>query len=217
MRILLVEDESDLGRVVRRTLEEEGYACDWADHGEDALHQALTVPYDAVVLDLMLPGVDGWTVLKAIRAEGRDVPVLVLTARDTLRDRVHGLDLGADDYLTKPFALSELLARLRALIRRSAGKPGPVLDLGDLAVDTRSRTVRRGDAEIPLTAKEYALLELLAFRRGEVVSRSTIHDHLWDDEDETLSNVVDVYVANLRRKLGRKLIETRRGHGYRLP
>ena len=217
MRILLVEDEPDLGRVIRRTLEEEGYACDWADQGEDARHQALTGPYDAVVLDLMLPGIDGWTILRDMRAGGRDVPVLVLTARDTLRDRIRGLDLGADDYLTKPFALSELLARLRALIRRSAAKPSPLVEIGDVNIDTASRTVRRGDAEIVLTAKEYALLELLAYRQGEVVSRSTIHDHIYDDEDETLSNVVDVYVANLRRKLGRDLIETRRGQGYRIP
>ena len=217
MRILVVEDEPDLGRVIQRTLAEEGYACDWASDGEDARHQALTGPYDAIVLDLMLPGVDGWTILRDLREQGLDVPVLVLTARDALHDRVRGLDLGADDYLTKPFALSELLARLRALIRRSAAKPSPILELGDIRIDTRARTVCTGDDEVVLRAKEYALLELLAFRRGEVISRSTIHDHLWDDEDDTLSNVVDVYVANLRRKLGRKLIETRRGQGYRLP
>ena len=217
MRILVVEDEPDLGRVVQRTLAEEGYACDWASDGEDALHQALTGPYDAIVLDLMLPGVDGWTILETLRSRGIATPVLVLTARDALSDRVRGLDRGADDYLTKPFSLSELLARLRALIRRSAAKPAPTLELGEIAIDTAARIVRRAGQEVRLTAKEYALLELLAYRRGEVVSRTTIHDHIYDDEDETLSNVVDVYVGNLRRKLGGELIETRRGQGYRIP
>jgi len=217
MRILVVEDEPDLGRVIQRTLEEEGYACDWTDDGEDALHQALTVPYDAIVLDLMLPSVDGWTILETVRERGKDAPVLVLTARDALTDRVRGLDLGADDYLTKPFALSELLARLRALIRRSAEKPAPTLEIGDVTIDTTARIVRLADGEVVLTAKEYALLELLAYRQGEVISRSTIHDHIYDDADETLSNVVDVYVASLRRKLGKDLIETRRGQGYRIP
>ncbi len=217
MRVLLVEDESGLARTVRRTLEEEGYACDWSATGSDALHQATHVAYDAIVLDLMLPEVDGWAILRTLRESGFATPVLVLTARDALSDRVRGLDLGADDYLTKPFALAELLARLRALVRRAAAKPYPVLEIGDLRIDTVARTVARGDEDVPLAAKEYALLELLALRRGELVSRSEIYEHLYDDGAESFSNVLDVYVANLRRKLGRDLIETRRGQGYRIP
>jgi two-component system OmpR family response regulator len=217
MRVLLVEDESDLAEVVKRTLEEEGHACDWSPEGVDALHQARSVPYDAIVLDLMLPGIDGWTILSRIRDEGIDMPVLILTARDALPDRVRGLDLGADDYLTKPFSLDELLARLRALHRRAAAKPSPLLDLGSVCLDTSARTVRREGREVPLTPKEYALLELLALRRGALVSRRAIYDHIYDDETETVSNVVDVYVANLRRKLGRDLIRTRRGEGYIIP
>jgi two-component system OmpR family response regulator len=217
MRVLLAEDEVDLAHVIRRTLVEEGYACDWAEDGESALHQVSTGPYDAVVLDLMLPGIDGWTILRALRAEGRTTPVLVLTARDALADKVRGLDLGADDYLTKPFALEELLARLRALIRRAEAKPAPVLAVGDVQIDTVARVVARAGETIPLTAKEYAVLEFLALRQGALVSRTTLYDHVYDDESDTLSNVLDVYVSNLRRKLGRDLIHTRRGEGYWIP
>ena len=217
MRVLVVEDEPDLGRIVKRTLEEEGYACDWATDGESALHQATTVTYDAILLDLMLPVVDGWTVLSDLRARGRDAPVLVLTARDALPDKLRGLNLGADDYLTKPFELEELLARLRALIRRSQGKPSPVLDLGSVQIDTAAHTVEREGRPVALTAKEYAVLEVLAYRRGTLVSRAALHDHVYDDESENWSNVLEVYVANLRRKLGRDLIKTRRGEGYVIP
>jgi two-component system, OmpR family, response regulator len=217
MRVLLVEDEVDLAHVVRRTLEEEGHACDWAAEGLGALHQARTVSYDAVVLDLMLPGLDGWSILGAMREEQVVAPVLVLTARDALDDRVRGLDLGADDYLTKPFALAELLARLRALHRRAAARPSPVMNLGWIRIDTAARTVWRDEKEIPLTAKEYALLELLALRRGSLVARREIYEHLYSDDSENLSNVLDVYVANLRRKLGHDLIRTRRGQGYIIP
>jgi two-component system OmpR family response regulator len=217
MRVLLVEDEADLAHVVQRTLREEGDACDWAVEGVGALHQARSVPYDAIVLDLMLPGLDGWTLLSTLRDEGCQTPILIVTARDAVDDRVRGLDQGADDYLIKPFALAELLARLRALRRRSVAKPSPVLDLGAVTLDTSARLVRREEREVALTAKEYALLELLAFRRGGLVSRKEIYDHIYDDREETTSNVVDVYIANLRRKLGHDLILTRRGRGYMIP
>lgn len=217
MRVLVVEDEVDLARVLKRLLEEEGYACDLATDGESALHLASTGPYDAILLDLMLPRVDGLTILERLRDEGNQVPVLVVTARDALPERVRGLDTGADDYLTKPFALAELLARLRALIRRSAGRPAPRIEIGEVHIDTAARTVERDGVRVDLTGKEYALLELLALRRGALVPRSDIYDHIYDDAEETLSNVVDVYVANLRRKLGRELIETRRGQGYIIP
>jgi two-component system OmpR family response regulator len=217
MRVLLVEDEPGLARTLRRTIEEEGFACDWAAAGTDALHRATHIEYDVIVLDLMLPEIDGWTILETLRGQGHATPVLVLTARDALADRVRGLDLGADDYLTKPFALEELLARVRALVRRAAAKPYPVLEIGDIRIDTVARTVARGKQMVPLAAKEYALLELLALRRGGILTRSEIYEHLYDDDAQSFSNVLDVYVASLRRKLGRELIETRRGLGYRIP
>ncbi len=217
MRVLLAEDEADLATVLQRTLREEGYVCDWAADGESALHQALHGPYDAIVLDLMLPHVNGLTILERLRAKGQRAPVLIISARDATPDRVCGLDRGADDYLTKPFAVEELLARLRALIRRSRSAPAPVIAIGDVAIDTASRTVTKAGRRVTLPAKEYALLEYLAFRRGGVVSRSTLYDHLYGDEDDTLSNVLDVYVSSLRRKLGRDVIVTRRGEGYQVP
>ena len=217
MRVLIVEDEPDLARVLKRTLEEEGYACDWAADGESGLHQATTGPYAAVLLDLLLPGVDGWTILRTLREKGIRTPVLVLTARDALPDRVRGLDAGADDYLTKPFELAEMLARLRALIRRAEEKPSPVIEIGSLKIDTAARRVEREGYEIALTGKEYALLEMLAFRQGTLVDRATLYDHLYDDAEENVSNVLDVYIANLRRKLGHELIQTRRGQGYVIP
>jgi two-component system OmpR family response regulator len=217
MRVLVVEDEPDLARAVTKTLEEEGYACDWAADGESGLFEATHVPYDVVVLDLMLPRLDGIEVLRRLRRGGHHTPVLILTALDALPEKVRGLDEGADDYLTKPFALEELLARVRALIRRSADKPSPTIDVGDVRINTSSRTVERDGEPVPLTAKEYALLELLVLKRGALVTRTAIYDHIYSDSDETLSNVVDVYVAKLRRKLGHDLIETRRGEGYRIP
>jgi two-component system OmpR family response regulator len=214
MRLLLVEDEADFARTLKKALEEEHFAVDVAANGVDALHAATEIPYDAVVLDLMIPGIDGWTVLETLRRERKRVPVLILTAKDTLADKVRGLDLGADDYLTKPFELSELVARVRAAIRRSSGDPAPTLTLGDLVIDTNARRVMRGDQPIELTAREYSILELLLRRRGTLVTRPVICEHIYDDEDEVVSNVVDVHVAALRRKLGRDLIQTRRGHGY---
>lgn len=214
MRVLIVEDEPDLLMVLSQSLREQGYAVDTATNGRDGLFKAVAGHYDAVVLDLMLPVMDGWTVLKQLRREGHLVPVLVLTARDALRDRVTGLDSGADDYVVKPFELDELHARLRALTRRSAGKAHPIIDLGDIQVDTAKRMVSRSGHPVLLTPREYALVQLLALHRGELVSRKTIYDHLFDEEDDSLSNLVDVHVSNLRKKLGKDFIVTRRGQGY---
>jgi two-component system OmpR family response regulator len=214
MRVLVVEDEVDLARTLEKTLEEEQFAVDLAADGEDGLFKMTEIAYDAIVLDLMLPRGDGWSLLRGLRQAGKRTPVLIVTARDALEDRVRGLDLGADDYLTKPFALAELVARIRALIRRASGDPAPTLAVGDVTIDTAARTVCCGGRSIDLTAREYTLLELLARHRGVLLTRSTIWEHLYDEADDTASNVVDVYVSALRRKLGRDLIRTRRGHGY---
>lgn len=213
MRVLVVEDERDLAEALRRALEEESFAVDVAYDGESGLFNAESWAYDAVVLDLMLPRLDGRRLLARLR-EKKATPVLILTARDASEEKVALLNAGADDYLTKPFELGELVARLRALIRRAAGKPSPILRVGEVEIDTASRTVRRGGRPVELTPKEYALAEFLAMHRGELVTRSMIYDHLYDENDDTLSNVVDVYVSNLRRKLGRGFVETRRGQGY---
>jgi two-component system OmpR family response regulator len=214
MRLLVAEDDADLARTLRKVLEEEHFAVDLAGAGDEALYRAIEIPYDAIVLDLMLPGIDGWTVLESLRRAGRRVPVLVLTARDAVADKVRGLDLGADDYLTKPFAIAELVARLRSLIRRASGDPAPAVVIGDVRIETAARRVFRGGSEIDLTAREYEILELLVRRRGTLVTRTAICEHLYTDEEDVLSNVVDVHVAALRRKLGRDVIRTRRGHGY---
>jgi two-component system, OmpR family, response regulator len=213
MRLLVVEDEEDLRRGLEQALREEGYAVDASGEGADALYKAETWDYDAIVLDIMLPGLDGWEILQRLRRK-KKTPVLLLTARDAIRDRVHGLDLGADDYLVKPFDLGELLARVRALIRRAADAPNPVMSLGPVSINTAARTVVVEGVEIALTAREYALIEYLASRRGKVVSRTELYDHLFAEEDESYSNLLDVHVCNLRRKLGKDLIQTRRGHGY---
>jgi len=213
MRILIVEDEPRLLRSLARALREEGYAVDTAESGDDGLFKAMNWDYDAVVLDVMLPGLDGWEVLARMRKQKR-TPVLMLTARDAHRDRVRGLDTGADDYLVKPFDLAELLARLRALIRRSSGQAQPCLELGDVRLDTRARSVTRAGQPVTLTAREYAILEYLALHRGEVVTRTALYEHLFDETDDTLSNLLDVHVFNLRKKLGAQLITTRRGQGY---
>ncbi len=213
MRILIVEDEAALADAVRRAFEEEGFTVDVAPDGESGLFNAQSWTYDAIVLDLMLPRLNGMELLRRLRA-GHATPVLILTARDGLGEKVKGLNAGADDYLTKPFQLGELIARIRALIRRSAGKPSPLLRIGDIELDTAARVAKKGGKRVELTAKEYALAELMALHRGELVTRSMIYDHLYDENDDTLSNVVDVYVSNLRRKLGRDFIETRRNEGY---
>jgi len=213
MRVLVIEDDPLLLRSLAATLREENYAVDTAEDGEDGLFKARQDSYDAILLDVMMPRMDGWEVLSRLRPDSA-APVLMLTARDSVPDRIKGLDCGADDYLTKPFDSDELLARLRALIRRAAGHTHPVIQLNGHTVDTAARRVTLDGEEVPLTAREYALLEYLALHRGEVVSRTTLYEHLFDEEDSTLSNLLDVHVSNLRKKLGADLITTRRGHGY---
>jgi two-component system OmpR family response regulator len=213
MRLLVVEDEPDLLSSLAQALREEGYAVDTAPDGEEGWYKAESWDYDAVVLDVMLPKMDGWEVLRKLR-KVKKTPVLMLTARDQTRDRVRGLDTGADDYLVKPFDLDELLARLRALIRRAANQARSLLELGDVVIDTAAREVKRGGQPVPLTAREYTLLEYLAVHRGEVITRTMLYEHLFDESDSTLSNLLDVHVSNLRKKLGHELIATRRGHGY---
>jgi two-component system OmpR family response regulator len=213
MRILIVEDEPRLLRSLAQALREEGYAVDTAETGDLGLYKAENYDYDAIVLDIMLPGLDGWEVLERLRKR-KKTPVLLLTARDAHRDRVRGLDAGADDYLVKPFDLSELLARLRALIRRATGQARPQIELGDIVIDTRARTVSRAGQIITLTAREYGILEYLAMHRQEVVSRTELYEHLFDESDDSLSNLLDVHVFSIRKKLGRELIVTRRGQGY---
>jgi two-component system OmpR family response regulator len=213
MRLLIVEDEADLLRRLAKILRAEGYAVDTAADGEEGLHKAVEYDYDAILLDGMLPVFDGWELLARLR-KTKATPVLMLTARDASADRVRGLDSGADDYVVKPFDLPELLARVRALIRRGAAPAGARLDFGEVVLDTAQRCVwRRGEA-VALLPSEYALLEYLALHRGEVVTRTTLYDHLFDENEATLSNLLDVRVSNLRRKLGQEFIVTRRGHGY---
>ena len=213
MRDLVIEDDPDVNHVVASFLREEGYSVDTAKDGEEGLYKATAWNYDAVLLDVMLPKLDGWKVLTELR-RAKKTPVLMLTARDAVPDRVRGLNSGADDYLVKPFELSELGARVKALIRRAAGQPQPIIKIGNVEVNTTTRTVTLDGAVAPLTAKEYALLEFLTLHRGELVTRMAIYDHLFDETDDTLSNLLDVYVSNLRRKLRHDLIETRRGQGY---
>jgi two-component system, OmpR family, response regulator len=214
MRILLVEDEPDLAATLGKTLAESGFSVDVAADGEEALWQAEATGYDVIVLDLMIPIVDGWEVLKRIRARGNRSPVLVLTARDATVDKVRALDSGADDYLTKPFTLDELLARIRALIRRAAVSPAPVIRLADVEIETSARRVTRAGTTVDLAPKEYALLEFLALHRGTLVTRTVLYEHIYDDRDDSMSNLVDVYVSTIRRKLGHALIRTCRGSGY---
>ncbi len=220
MRILVVEDDSKMARLLEHGLQEEGYAVDVAPNGREAEWLGTEHAYDAVVLDVMLPDADGFEVCRRLRASGRWSPILMLTARDAVQDRVRGLDSGADDYLTKPFAFAELLARLRALIRRGADERPTVLGVGTLELDPATRRVQRGGVDVELTAKEFALLECLMRHPGEVLSRTSIIEQVWDFAYAGTSNVVDVYVRYLRDKVDRpfdtKSIETVRGVGYRL-
>ena len=213
MRILVVEDEPRLLRSLAKALREEGYAVDTAETGDDGLFKAQSYDYDAVVLDVMLPRLNGWQLLEQLRTT-KQTPVLMLTALDATGDRVRGLDGGADDYLVKPFDLVELLARLRALIRRAAGNARPEIVLKDVVIDTRARTVARAGHPVTLTAREYSIFEYLALHRGEVVTRTALYEHLFDESEDTLSNLVDVHIFSLRKKLGVDLITTRRGQGY---
>jgi two-component system OmpR family response regulator len=220
MRVLVVEDEPRMASLIRRGLLGEGLAADVAGSGEDGLWMAGSHEYDAIVLDVMLPGIDGFETCRRLRADGVWAPVLMLTARDAVEDRVAGLDGGADDYLVKPFAFAELLARLRALARRGDQERPIVLRVGDLTLDPAARQVRRGNSEISLSAKEFSLLETFMRRPGEVLSRLQLLEHAWDFAYENRSNVVDVYIRHLRRKIdepfGRRSLETVRGAGYRL-
>jgi DNA-binding response OmpR family regulator len=220
VRVLLIEDHKPLLKALQRGLEEEGFAVDTAEDGETGEYKGRTANYDAVVLDLMLPKKDGLTVLREWRKAGVKTHVLVLTAKDTTEDKVKGLDIGADDYLTKPFQLEELLARLRALIRRSHQIKDPIVRIKDMEIDTSARTVKRGGQAIHLTPREFALLQFLAYHRGKVVSRTMIWEHLYDEYDENTSNVVDVYIRYLRTKIDKghetPLILTRWGEGYML-
>ena len=220
MRALVVEDESKMAALIRRGLVEEGYAADVAGTGEDALWMAQATAYDAIVLDVMLPGRSGIDVCRSLRESGVWSPILMLTARDGVEDRVSGLDSGADDYLSKPFSFAELLARLRALVRRGPAERPAVLELGSLRLDPATRRVWRGDVEVGLSAKEFALLETFMRRPGQVLTRLDLLEHAWDFGYESRSNVVDVYVRYLRAKLDRPFgvdsIETVRGVGYRL-
>lgn len=213
MRLLVVEDEPDLLESLVQALREDGYAVDGASDGEDGLFKAENADYDAIVLDVMLPLIDGWELLGRLRPT-KKTPVLMLTARGAVRDRVQGLDSGADDYLVKPFDLSELLARIRALIRRSASEVRSRMEIGDVVIDMAGRTVSRGGQEIKLTPREYSMVEFLALHRGTVVSRTTLYEHLFDENEDSLSNLLDVHVSNIRKKLGCGFISTRRGHGY---
>jgi two-component system OmpR family response regulator len=215
MRVLVIEDEPDLRQALAQSLRETGYAVDEAGDGRSGLFKATGSEYDAIVLDLMLPQMSGWDLLRELR-KTRSTPVLILTARDALPDRVRGLDAGADDYLIKPFELPELQARLRALIRRAAGQTTASISVGDITLDTADRTVRKAGQLVPLTPREYALVELLAMHKGRLVTRTMIYDHLFDEADDSLSNLVDVHVANVRKKLGRDFIATRRGEGYQV-
>jgi two-component system OmpR family response regulator len=213
MRVLVVEDEPELLSILAQALREEGYAVDAAADGEEGIFRAESWDYDAIVLDLMLPKLSGMALLERLRRD-KKTPVLILTARDTVTDRVRGLDGGADDYLVKPFELGELFARLRALIRRANGQAAPTIEVGGVSIDTRARRATQAGEQVALTAREYALVEMLALRRGQVVSRTEMYEHLFDENEDTMSNLLDVHVSNIRRKLGKDFITTRRGHGY---
>ena len=218
MRLLLVEDEARMARFIARGLREQAYAVDLATDGESALYQAAVNTYDAIILDVMMPLKDGFTVCRELRAQGSRVPVLMLTARDAVEDRIAGLDTGADDYLTKPFAFGELLARLRALLRRGAELRPTVINVADLTIDTRGQRASRAGRPVGLTTKEYALLEYLARNAGRVMGREEIAEHVWDETFDPFSNLIEVYINRLRRKIdgasAEPLIHTRRGAGY---
>jgi DNA-binding response OmpR family regulator len=218
MRVLLVEDDSRIAHFVAKGLREQSYAVDVAGTGEQALYQVAINTYDIVILDVMIPEPDGFAVCKQVRKSGHKMPILMLTARDAIEDRIEGLDRGADDYLTKPFEFRELLARMRALLRRPAAIQPASLTVADLTVDTSGQRVSRAGKAIPMTAKEYALIEFLARNAGRVVGRAEIAEHVWDDEFDPFSNLIEVYVNRLRRKIdagsARPLLHTRRGAGY---
>ncbi|HHW57919.1 MAG TPA: response regulator transcription factor [Clostridia bacterium] len=218
MRILIVDDEENLVNALYKALKEEGYSVDIAQDGLEGLEYAKMNVYDVIILDIMLPGMDGIKILENLRNEGINTPVLMLTAKDATEDKVKGLDTGADDYMTKPFELCELMARIRALLRREAPTKSPILKLADLELNTLTRQVKRGDKEITLTSKEFALLEYMMRNAGRVLTRTQIADHIWDYEFDGFSNIIDVYIRYLRKKIDddfeNKLIHTIRGSGY---
>ncbi|MEP6921627.1 MAG: response regulator transcription factor [bacterium] len=220
MRILLVEDDPGIARFVARGLREQTYAVDVSSDGEDALYKVSVNEYDAVILDVMIPKRDGFEVCRELRASGSAIPIIMLTARDTVQDRITGLDAGADDYLIKPFAVTELLARLRALLRRGHVVRPATIQIADLLLDTQARRATRGGRELKLTTKEYALLDYLAREAGRVVSRAEIAEHVWDENFDPMTNLIDVHINRLRRKVDNgfsgRLIHTRRGEGYML-
>ncbi|HXH48860.1 MAG TPA: response regulator transcription factor [Terriglobia bacterium] len=220
MRILLVEDEQSAARMLAKGLREHAYAVDVAGDGEDALYRTSINDYDLIILDVMLPRINGFEVCRNLRAEGVSVPVLMLTARDSVGDRIAGLDIGADDYLTKPFDFKELLARVRALLRRGPELHKETLQIGDLTINTQSRRVWRAGRPIDLTAKEYAMLDFLARHADQVIGRADIAEHVWDESFDPFSNLIEVYIQRLRRKIddgqAKKLLRTRRGEGYML-
>ena len=215
---MIIEDEKDLVRVLKRGLEENSFTVETAYDGEEGLYLAENFPYDAIVLDLMLPGIQGFQILERLRQSKKDVPVIVLTAKGDVEERVKGLNLGADDYMVKPFNFSELIARLRAVLRRHKGSSSSSIEIADLKIDMNSNTVYRGGKEIKLTAKEYKILEYLALNRGKVISRTELLEHIYDINSDPDSNVIDVYINYLRKKLDKgfekKLIHTVRGAGY---
>ncbi len=213
MRLLIVEDEPDLLSSLAEALREDGYAVDEAPDGEEGMTKALHCDYDAIVLDVMLPRISGFAVLERLRVR-KKTPVLMLTARTRTPDRVRGLDSGADDYLAKPYELPELLARIRALVRRAAGNATAVLKIGDVTVDLAGHTVTQDGEPVALTAREISLIEYLAQHRGRVITREQLYEHLFDENDSSLSNLLDVHVSNVRKKLGHEFVATRRGLGY---
>jgi two-component system OmpR family response regulator len=213
MRILIVDDDTLTLELLAKKLRDSGYAVDTAEDGEEGLFKAQSCDYDAIVLDVMMPRVSGWEILKRLR-ETKKTPVLMLTARDSSDDHVRGLDSGADDYITKPFDLSELLARLRAVMRRASQHAHSVIQIGDIVIDLSARAVTRASEPVPLSPREYSIVEYLAPRRGEIISRTTLYEHLFDENDDTFSNVIDVHVGKIRKKLGKNFIVTRHGHGY---
>ncbi|WP_420208122.1 response regulator transcription factor [Candidatus Electronema sp. JC] len=218
MKILVVEDDKRLAALIKRGLEENAFVVDLCHDGEEGLYLAETSPYDAAVLDVMMPKMDGFTMLSKLREQGNEVPVIMLTARGEVESRIKGLNSGADDYLAKPFDFAELVARLTAVIRRSKGQPASMLCIADLSLDLNAKSVARGGVEVSLSAKEYAILEYLAFNRNRVVSRTELSEHVYDMNFDLDSNIIDVYINRLRKKIdkghGLPLIQTKRGEGY---
>ena len=217
MRILIIEDEKDLASILKVGLNDEGYAVDTASNGEDGWYMIEITDYDLIILDILLPDINGWEILKRIREREMNVPVLMLTALDSTENKVKGLDGGADDYITKPFEFSELLARVRVLLRRSKGKKSPIIEIGNIKIDISGKEVYKNTQTVPLSRREYAILEYLILNRGKVISREELIEHIYDWDKELESNVIDVYINYLRKKISKDFIKTVRGAGYKIP